>query len=169
MPEDQDTIAMFIAHRGALVRLANSIVHDAARAEDIVQDAWMRLAQVAKTQAVGKPKTLIYVIVRNLAIDSLRRHKREDSLHGEIETAELTVADDNPSAETAAIARSELESVLEALASLPERQRRAIELYRFEGLKLREVGERLGISTSLAQLLIVDGLAICTAHRAKAD
>ncbi len=160
---------MFIAHRGALVRLANSIVHDAARAEDIVQDAWMRLAQVAKTQAVGKPKTLIYVIVRNLAIDSLRRHKREDSLHGEIETAELTVADDNPSAETAAIARSELESVLEALASLPERQRRAIELYRFEGLKLREVGERLGISTSLAQLLIVDGLAICTAHRAKAD
>lgn len=160
---------MFMAHRGRLVRLANSIVHDATRAEDIVQDAWMRLAQVAKTQAVGKPATLIYVITRNLAIDSLRRHRREEALRGDMEAAEVTVPDDNPSAEAAAIARSELDCVMAALNTLPERQRRAIELYRFEGLTLREVGERLGISTSLAQLLIVDGLAVCTARRAKAE
>jgi RNA polymerase sigma-70 factor (ECF subfamily) len=51
--------------------------------------------------------------------------------------------------------------VSDALATLPERTRRAFELYRLGGLTQREVADELGISTALVNFMIRDALTCC--------
>ena len=168
VPRPEDALTLYIAHRGRLLNYASGILGDASRAEDVVQDAWLRLDQAVRRGSVRYPLQLLYQIVRNLAIDSLRRSARDARVgSGDMEVAERVVADPKPSAESGLLAREDLRTVLDVLETLPERQRTAIELYRFQGLKLREIGERLGMSTSSAHLLIVEGLALCAAIRRK--
>lgn len=169
MPRSETTLKLYIRHRGKLVTYANSIIGDSARAEDVVQDAWLKLSQASHREQVHNPLSLLFRIVRNLSIDIVRKAKRSDAVIADLDGAAEILIDPQPSAEVSLMARQELGIVLETLHSLPERQRRAIELYRFKGYKLREVAEDLGISKSLAQVLIIDGLALCSALRAKAE
>ncbi len=76
-------------------------------------------------------------------------------------TWRLEVAEEKPSPEAETIARQELERVLAAMAELPERTRLALEMHRLGGLKLREIAQRLGISTSMAQVLVVEAVRHC--------
>ena len=48
-----------------------------------------------------------------------------------------------------------------AMAELPERTRIALEMHRLGGCKLREIAERLGISESMAHVLVKDGIKHC--------
>jgi RNA polymerase sigma factor (sigma-70 family) len=159
-------LQLFTAHRTALVSYANSIVGNAAQAEDVVQDAWLKLERAKGPDPVHDPLRYLYRVVRNLAID-VRRRARRDVAHvdGTMDTVSLTRPDDTPSVEQAMIAAQELEAVMAVLAALPDQQRRAIELYRLRGCKLREISEQLGISVSYAHALIADGLALCDKAR----
>ena len=102
---------------------------------------------------------VLYVMERLQPIENaIWRHLAEG---GDAHLAE--VPDDTPSPEAVVAAQAELHCVEQALASLPERQRIAIEMYRLGGFKLREIADRLSISVSLTHLLIAQGLAEC--HR----
>jgi len=71
------------------------------------------------------------------------------------------VAEQRPSPEAELIARQELERVMRAMAELPERTRLALEMHRLGNLKLKDIAERLGVSTSMAQVLVVEGVRHC--------
>lgn len=152
------------AHRSALIAYAERIAGNRAEAEDVVQDAWLQLRQVLDRDRLRDPVPYLYRIVRNLAIDGRRKATRQ-ARHMSDEAADCLadIADDAPSPENVVTAQVELRCVEQALSSLPERQRIAIEMYRLGGFKLREIAERLEISVSLAHLLIAKGLAEC--HR----
>ena len=147
---------IYAAHRRALIDYAERIVGSRAEAEDVVQDAWLHLRQALGRGVLRDPVPYLYRIVRNLAIDVQRRARRQSRHLAE-------VPDDTPSPEAVVAAQAELHCVEQALASLPERQRIAIEMYRLGGFKLREIADRLSISVSLTHLLIAQGLAEC--HR----
>ncbi|WP_206244078.1 sigma-70 family RNA polymerase sigma factor [Novosphingobium terrae] len=162
-------IRHYASHRASLVDYAAGILGDRTRAEDIVQDAWLVLRRRTSVEPVRDFASYLRRTVHNLAIDSLRRIEREKRVSSgqDLETVALAVADPAPSAETHLIARQELASVLDVLATLPPQQRKAIELYRLQGLKLREIAVELGISISSAHALVIDGLAHCSARRPK--
>lgn len=170
MPQTDGALQLYVAHRGELVNYANRILGDHARAEDVVQEAWVKLNQFSRREQVARPLNLLFTIVRNLSIDCLRSTNRTSLVEsGDLDETAHTIPDPEPSAEVTLIAKQELTGVLDSLQALPERQRKAIELYRFQGLKLREIAEELGISTSLAHTLVIEGLALCSALRAKRD
>ncbi|WP_311268327.1 sigma-70 family RNA polymerase sigma factor [Sphingobium sp. WCS2017Hpa-17] len=153
---------LYEAHRPALVDYATSILADRARAEDIVQDAWIAFAAIEDQNAIRDPERFLRRMIRNLAIDALRRANRYARIAGgDMAEAERTVQDGAPGTEQALIARQELERVQQALARLPERQRLAIEMHRIGRYKLREIAERLGVSVPFVHGLIVKGLAAC--------
>lgn len=155
---------IYAAHRRALIDYAERIVGSRAEAEDVVQDAWLHLRQALGHGVLRDPVPYLYRIVRNLAIDVQRRARRQSRHLAEGGDAHLAeVPDDTPSPEAVVAAQAELHCVEQALASLPERQRIAIEMYRLGGFKLREIADRLSISVSLTHLLIAQGLAEC--HR----
>lgn len=162
MKPDHPAMRAFMGHRAMLTDYAAKVTGDRAVADDIIQQAWITLAESDDRPQIREPLGYLRTMVRNLAIDHLRHKAREGRLAGaDMETATRTVADAGASPEMALAGRRDLACVMGVLQQLPERQRLAVELYCFGGHKLREVALRLGISVSLVHLLVSQGLAAC--------
>lgn len=162
MTHDPTALRLYRSHRAVLVDYADRLMGDRANAEDIVQDAWLLFDRRPDSTVVRDSVGYLKRIVRNLAIDQLRRHAR-GAVHGgdQLEIAARTVPDDAPRIDVQIEARDEMRRVMEVIEAMPERQRQAITMYHFEGLKLREIADRLGVSRSLAHRLIAEGMEIC--------
>ncbi len=161
MGERGRLLALYLAHRGELVNYAQSIIGDRARAEDLVQEAWLRLDSALSRGAFEEPIGYLYRIVRNLAIDARRRLGREDRLLSGTEQDMAEAEADRPDPEREAQDRDELRLLAAAMAELPERTRIALEMHRLGGFKLKEIASRLGISVTSAHDIIAAGLAHC--------
>lgn len=160
---EMPTMRAYMAHRSALIDYAAKVIGNREQAEDIVQEAWLALSQRSGAKDIREPMGYLRTTVRNLAIDALRQRARESKLMGgDLENATRTAVDGHATPEATVFVRRDLACVMGVLRSLPERQRVAIEMYRFGDYKLREIADRLGISVSLAHVLIADGLAACT-------
>jgi len=161
-------MSLFIAHRRPLVDYATGIVGSRAHAEDVVQEAWFRVSRMDDFSVVREPRNYLYRLVHNLAIDTRRKIARELWRSAPEEAAHF-VADEAPSSEQAFAGQEELRLVLEAMAELPERTRLAVHLNRVEGLKLKEVADRLGMSVTRTHVLIASAIAHCDRWRARAS
>jgi RNA polymerase sigma-70 factor (ECF subfamily) len=124
-------------------------------AADLTQDTFMRLITANPTGKQDNPRAYLFRISRNLAAD---HYRRECSVPIEdISEAEFAaVPDPRPSAETALYDKQRLALSEAALAELPERTRRAFELYRLEEMTIAEVAEKIGLSTTRTWALIRD-------------
>lgn len=158
LDHDRGRLELFLSHRAALVDYATPIVGCRARAEDIVQESYLRFANPrAEEDALRQPVAYLYRIVRNLAFDCVRRlaaeSRRDDSRSHVEETEPLA-----PSPEEVLIHRDELKRIDAALAGLPDRTRLAFELHRFGGLTFQQIAERLGVSVATAHRLTRDAM-----------
>lgn len=160
-----DRSLLYRQHRHELVDYARRFSGDEAAAEDIVHDAWLKLDQGVVAE-VREPLGYLKRIVRNLAIDLARRRVRRKTGGGDlIDSVASTIADEAPIQDAQLAARQEMELVLSTIAAMPERQRRALIAYSFDGLKIREVADLLGMSRTSAHGLIQDGLRLCALRR----
>ena len=55
MRHDYTILALYLAHRGELVNYASAIVGDRGRAEDVVQEAWLRFGAAADSRPIDEP------------------------------------------------------------------------------------------------------------------
>jgi RNA polymerase sigma-70 factor, ECF subfamily len=125
--------------------LALRILRDRAEAEDIVHDAFVAVG-VRATQYVADRGTVgawLVTLVRNLAIDRTRRRERRGALVRKVVAHEPV--DKTPDPEGLTAAAVERSRVRQALASLPEAQRKTLEVAFFEGLSYPEIAEREGV------------------------
>lgn len=133
-----------------LVRIAARIVGDPADAQDVAQQACLRLWQTM--DRVRPDEDLdgwIYRMVVNLALDTLRRRRaRPEGRAAVADPAALGLVDPGAGPEQRAIA-AELERALaDVTADLPPRQKAVFVLTRVEGLPPAQVAEILGIAPS---------------------
>lgn len=129
------------AHLPSAYRIAFSITGRADRAEDIAQEALMRLWKVApRWQAKAKVSTWLYRVAYNLAIDEKRK------LHRYADGSFPDIADPAPGVVAKHHAVQEKEYLAAAVAALPERQATAIGLIYFEGLSQKEAAEVMSIT-----------------------
>ncbi len=152
---------LYLSHRAALVDYAAPIVGCRSRAEDVVQEAWLRFSGRDEQGAgVNNPVGYLYRIVRNLALDLTRRVATERrSPDGDAILAEMPSAAASP--EQQAASQDELQVISDALSELPERTRTAFEMHRLGGFTLQQVAAALGISLGLAHQLVHDALSHC--------
>ena len=156
MPHRKVIAEIVEERRADMVKYAGAVSGDEASAEDLVQEAWLRCDQAAQTQPVVKPAHLLWRVLRNLSIDRGRRITRESrTLVGGLAEQLENLPDNQPSAEDMLIAHSELAKIQHVLNGLDARTRRAFEMHRFEGARLREIASNLGISVTTAQGLVV--------------
>ena len=163
-PDQQpvDLGAVFVTHQVQLRRAALKILGDAARAEDVVQDAYLKVTETEGVLNIKQPLAYLYQIVRNLAIDRHRRTAFESGLF-ENEEEGLHVPGLMGTPEATAISRQHLALVARALSELPERTRRVFELHRLDGHTHCAIASQLNISTSLVNILIHDAIDHCRA------
>jgi RNA polymerase sigma-70 factor (ECF subfamily) len=127
---------------------------DRAEAEDVAQEAMLRLWRIAPEWRQGEAKvtTWLYRVVSNLCTDRLRKARR---------TTPLDAADDPPSPEPGAVARmaeaDRIAALHAALMDLPERQREAVSLRHLEGLANPEIAAVMDISVEAVESLTARG------------
>lgn len=134
---DESAFAEIVADETPrLLRFVVSILGPGqAEAEEIVQEALIRLWQQAETwRPDGRISTWLHRVTYRLAIDVLRRRRPTVG----IETVENTLEDAGPEPETRLIRVEDATALRAAVDSLPERQRTAIALCHFQGLSQAE-------------------------------
>jgi RNA polymerase sigma factor (sigma-70 family) len=157
---DNVLVKTYLTHRAALVETAAPIVGCRFRAEDVVQDVYLRLTQSTAEAEIRQPASYLFRLVRNLAVDRARRLALERR-YGANEPVRLSAPAADPSPEDALVARELLRGLEQALAELPDRTRLAFEMNRVGGYSVEHVSRTLGISTSLTYLLLRDAMTHC--------
>ncbi|MEC5161345.1 RNA polymerase sigma factor (sigma-70 family) [Janthinobacterium sp. CG_23.3] len=151
---------LFILSRAQLRDAAARILGCRQRAEDVVQDAYLKLADGIEELQILNPGAYLFQLVRNLAIDRHRRSAFELQVFAP-EDDGLHVGSAAATPEANAIHTQHLVLVARALSGLPERTRAAFELHRLGGKTQREVAADLGISTTLVNFMIRDAMLCC--------
>ncbi len=148
-------VSLFEAEGTALVRLARIFTDDASAAEDLVQEAFVRLHRSAhRIEDPDRSAAYLRSIVLNLARDHNRRGLL--SLRHEA-TATRSAAPDGPDD---TVVRTERQAeVLDALLGLSRRQRECLVLRFYFDLSEREIGATLGISSNSVKTHCRRGLA----------
>jgi RNA polymerase sigma-70 factor (ECF subfamily) len=139
-------------HTTRFYRLAYRYVQNRETAEDLVQDAFLRLWENPATwqpDRNSKFTTWFYRIVVNLCLD-WQKKKRPVLLD-----EDLPLADERESADEAMIRNQEQRLLEKAIAALPERQRTAVNLCFDEGLSNQEAAEAMGVNLKALQSLIM--------------
>lgn len=151
----------FAEHRDSLLGFLNRRLNNAALAEDLTQETWLRAAHAqaaASTATIDNPRSYLFRIASNLALD----HQRHASLRVEVQVAEAVVeavADRQPSPEEIVFFRAEMARLRQAVERLSPRCRQVFILGKFEGLSHGEIAARLGISRSTVVTHMVTALA----------
>lgn len=159
---DIELTGVFITHRSQLRQAAMKITGTREQAEDVVQDAYLKVVESSAMCNVKQPLAYLFQLVRNLAIDRYRQAMLESRFFVTEEEG-LHVPATAGTPEALAGDMQQLRLVADALARLPERTRRAFELCRLGGHTQREVADQLGVSATLVNFMIRDALTSCRA------
>jgi RNA polymerase sigma factor (sigma-70 family) len=134
-----------------LLRFCAARTGDAAEAEDVIQDLWLRV-ETRRPGPVDNPRSYLFRMANNIIVDrqrEARRRQLRDRMWSEWE-ADLALAGLQASdcAETRLIEAEEAAILKRSVDDLPQGARAVLQLHTFDGLSHGEVAERLGISRS---------------------
>lgn len=130
--------ALFEAEEGPLLQFALGLVRRRSVAEDLVQDAFLRLQPLYAE--IENPRSWLYRSLRNLALNHLRDHRRETDLETDSTPSDAEIAPDS-------LARLEALGLVRVhLAELPPEDRDLIRLKYQEDLKYQEISRRTGLN-----------------------
>jgi RNA polymerase sigma-70 factor (ECF subfamily) len=154
-PRDQSNLhqdqleALYREHRQGLYTLALSVTRCPDRAEDAVQQAFVRLYK-RKSRSVGDPAAYVFMAVRNAAIDQIRKRKRDQRTASCIydEALGAPAGADGPGPETAALRNERQRAVRDAVERLEDQQREVIVMKVYGGLTFEQIGQVLGAPLS---------------------
>lgn len=135
-------------------RQAFRILKDQAEAEDIAQEAMLRLWKTAPDwqQDQAKITTWLYQVTANLCTDRLRRRKPADALDAVPEPEDAA-----DSADMQMQNRTRAEALNAALQELPDRQREAVTLRHLEEFTNPQIAEAMGVGIEAVESLVARG------------
>jgi RNA polymerase sigma factor (sigma-70 family) len=144
---------------------AQRMLSDRAEAEDVAQEAMMRLWRIAGEWRQGEAQvsTWLYRVTANLCTDRLRRRKRSVPLDAVAEPLDTA-----PSVTARMQSEARAKALSDALAQLPPRQAEAVALRHLEGLSNPEIAEVMEIGVEAVESLTARGkrgLALILAGR----
>jgi len=145
-------------HQSAVIGTVAKMLGGASEAEDIAQQVFIRIWKSAKRyQPQAKFTTWMFTITRNLVFNETRRRRRkptvsveerEEESHQQVEDVHSTTPDQD-------VLHSELErAVDDAIQALPDKQRLAVVLRRYEEMPYEEIGRVLSMSVPAVKSLL---------------
>jgi RNA polymerase sigma-70 factor (ECF subfamily) len=149
-------------HQTSVLNLIYRFIGDRTQAKDLAQEVFIRVWQAAKTyKPEAKFTTWIYRIATNVCFNELKSARRRRWFQflrfgdQHEETIEDTFVDGSPSPEDLLLAKERSRQISDALQSLPENQRMALVLKRYDDLSYQEIAQILGCSVSAVESLLV--------------
>jgi len=141
-------------HQTSAWNLAFRLLGNAEEAEDVAQEAFLRILQAAsRYQPTAAFRTYLYRIITRLCYDQHRKPAPSDGLDPDAETSP------QPAPDEIALAAEQCRAVREAVGSLPLQQRTAVILRYDQCLGYDEIAEVLGTSRKAVERLLARGKA----------
>ncbi len=148
---DGDAFRLLVErHLPSVLAVARRILRDDAEAEDVAQEALLKLWQSGASLEIGAggARPWLRRVASNLCIDRIRSGRRTD-VTDEVPDQPVSASQIETLAQSETAARVEV-----ALKTLPERQRQALVLFHFEDMSQSEVGAILGVSDEAVESLL---------------
>jgi RNA polymerase sigma-70 factor (ECF subfamily) len=148
-------------HR-AIIHFLFRMVRNEAVAEELAQEVFLRVYRSRESyRAEAKFTTWLYRIATNLAVNHARDTKHERSaqtIYLDAPDAETgttpDVADDEPSVEQTLMRDERMAAIRTHVMALPERQRMAVLMHKYQGMDYRQIGDVLKLSESATKSLL---------------
>jgi len=149
-------------YRKPIVHFMFRMVHNQAVAEELAQEVFLRVYRSRETyRAEARFSTWLYRIATNLGVNHARdtRHERTastiylDAVDAETGTTP-DVADTTPSAEADLLQQERMKAIRQHVMALPERQKTAVLMHKYEGMDYKQIGEVLKLSESATKSLL---------------
>ena len=140
-------------HQAALLRFATGILRDGPRAEDVVQESFLRLLRDGPAiGSEGSAGPWLFRVCRNLAYDVMKTETRERARRDKAHVQEPALPDaTSERAEVLSLVRQEMEL-------LPAREREALWLKVHQGMTYAQIGDVLGVKPGTVGWLVHQGL-----------
>ena len=142
--------------------MALSYMKNKADAEDVAQEAFLKaFHHLATFRAEAKFSTWLYRIATNLGVNHARDTRHERSAHAvyldqpDPETGSTPdVADSTPNVEQDLLREARLAAIRKHVMALPERQRTAVLMHKYQDLDYKQIGAVLKLSESATKSLL---------------
>ncbi len=149
-------------YRRPLVSFMYRMARNTAAAEDLAQEVFLRVYRSRQTyEASAKFTTWLYRIATNLAVNHARdtRHERPEVTVSLDEPDEETgttmdVADGTVTAEEALVRRERMLAIRAKVEALPERQKLAVIMHKYQQMDYKQISEVLKLSESATKSLL---------------
>lgn len=149
-------------YRTPLVHFLYRMVHDAAVAEELAQEVFIRVYRARKSyRPRAKFSTWLFTIATNLALNSLRDGRLRRAAEIPLEPKEvqgslkqLEAADPSPTMEQHLLESERQTVIRRAVEGLPEKQRLAVLLHKYQELDYAQIADILGCSESALKSLL---------------
>lgn len=148
-------------HR-AMIHFLYRMVHSQAVAEELAQEVFLRVYRSRESyRAEAKFTTWLYRIATNLAVNHARDTKHEraaQNVYLDVPDEETgttpEVADDEPTVEQRMLRDERMAAIRKHVMALPERQRMAVLMHKYQGFDYKQIGEVLKLSESATKSLL---------------
>ena len=149
-------------YRKPIVHFMYRMVHNQAVAEELAQEVFLRVYRSRETyRAEARFSTWLYRIATNLGVNHARdtRHERTASTvyldQADDETGSTPdVADLTPGVENRLVYDERMAAIRDHILALPERQRSAVLMHKYEDMDYKQIGEVLKLSESATKSLL---------------
>jgi RNA polymerase sigma-70 factor (ECF subfamily) len=146
-------------HRCPVIHFLYRMVQNQAVAEELGQEVFLRVFRSrASYERTAKFTTWLFRIATHLALNSLRdgKHERlQESLDVEVDDQPVRqVSDHRPTVEESMVYQARLGEVREAIATLPEKQRAAVLMHKYEEMEYSQIAKALNCSESAVKSLL---------------
>jgi RNA polymerase sigma-70 factor (ECF subfamily) len=145
-----------------MIHFLYRMVHNQAVAEELAQEVFLRVYRARDSyRAEARFTTWLYRIATNLAVNHARDTRHERSAQtiyldapDEETGATPDVADDEPTVEQRLLRDERMTAIRSHVMALPERQRMAVLMHKYQGMDYRQIGEVLKLSESATKSLL---------------
>jgi RNA polymerase sigma-70 factor (ECF subfamily) len=146
-------------HRSSVVHFLYRMVQNSAVAEELAQEVFLRVYRSRATyEPTAKFTTWLFRIATHLALNALRDNKNErlqDRIDDDSpDMPARQVSDRRPSVEQRMVHQAKLAEVRSAIAALPDKQRAAVLMHKYEEMEYSQIAKVLSCSESAVKSLL---------------
>lgn len=146
-------------HRSSVVHFLYRMIQNHAVAEELAQEVFLRVYRSRGTyEPTAKFTTWLFRIATHLALNSLRDGKNERSQERlDDDSSDMPgrqVSDRRPSVEQSLVYQAKLDEIRRAIAALPEKQRAAVLMHKYEEMEYSQIAKVLTCSESAVKSLL---------------
>ena len=163
---------VFEENRQPLLRFLMARTRNAALAEDLLQNVWIKIQDLEHAQPVENPLAYLFKSCENAARDAKRSAARKiarETLWAEQDGLHVSGGQDNLTPEKIAMERDNLRAVLAELEKMPERTRAIFLDFRVQEIPQQEIADQYAISISAVEKHLQRAYRVIREYRGKME